>query len=61
MRRYNNQMDIFRDDPSAIAKANRLAAETAIVNPYSTTSERQERHAFYIAEAEKFERIAGMN
>lgn len=57
-----NQLDIFDDDPARLADrraaANRIAAETALINPYESRAQQQERHRHYIAEAERYERIA---
>ncbi len=55
-----NQLDIFDHDPARLAKANRIAAECALHDPYFPPSQRQDRHDYYIAEAERFERLAAM-
>lgn len=55
-----NQLDIFDHDPARLAKANRVAAEWALNDPYFSTSLRQERHDYYVAEAERLERLAAM-
>lgn len=55
-----NQLDIFDHDPARLAKANRIAAECALNDPYFSTVLRQERHDYYIAEAVRLERLAAM-
>lgn len=59
MRSSDNQLDIFRDDPTirAAREANacRLAAATALVDPYWSRVEQQERHAHYLREATRIE------
>lgn len=55
--RHDQQMDIFRDDPSRKAAAYRAQAETEQHNPYFTEAERVARVAYYLAEAERLEAI----
>jgi len=62
MRSDNNQLDIFVHDPRLqqpalrkLAKAYRAAAETALRDVQFTATERQERHAYYLAEAKRLE------
>lgn len=50
-----NQLDIFKDDPVRMAKANREAADYALHDRQFTESERQERAAYYTREAERWE------
>jgi hypothetical protein len=51
------QLDVFRDDPKRIAQAWRVAAETALHDVQFTDAERQKRHAYYLAEAERLDRV----
>lgn len=44
-------------DAERQAKADRIAAEYALVDPFRSPKERQERHEYYLREAEKHERI----
>lgn len=55
-----NQLDIFKDDPVRMAKANREAADHALHDRQFTESERQERAAYYIREAERWEFSAAL-
>ncbi|MCU1215908.1 hypothetical protein JAK24_05955 [Stenotrophomonas maltophilia] len=55
-----NQLDIFDHDPARLAKANRVAAENALTDPFFSQKVRQDRHDYYIAEAERLERLAAM-
>lgn len=55
-----NQLDIFDHDPARLAKANRVAAENALTDPFFSAKVRQDRHDYYIAEAERLERLAAM-
>lgn len=48
-----NQLDIFDHDPARLAKANRAAAEHALTDPFFSQKVRQDRHDYYIAEAER--------
>jgi hypothetical protein len=50
-----NQLDIFKDDPVRMAKANREAAEHALHDQQFTERERQERSSYYANEAERWE------
>ena len=50
-----NQLDILKDDPVRMAKANRDAADHALHDKQFTESERQERAAYYTREAERWE------
>lgn len=49
------QLDVFRDSPQAQAAAYREAAMTARVDPYWTEEQREARHSYYMAEAERLE------
>ncbi len=55
-----NQLDIFKDDPVRMAKANRAAADQALRDMQFTESERQERAAYYTREAERWEFSAAL-
>ncbi|MBA0342102.1 hypothetical protein D7U87_15540 [Stenotrophomonas maltophilia] len=55
-----NQLDIFKDDPVRMAKANREAADHALHDKQFTESERQERSAYYTREAERWESSAAL-
>lgn len=48
-----NQLDIFDHDPARMAAANRAAAERALHDVQFTASVRQERHDYYVGEAER--------
>ncbi|WP_145974368.1 hypothetical protein [Stenotrophomonas pictorum] len=65
MRSHNAQLDIFEDDPIRLAKRNaaacRVAAEVARVDPHWTAREQVARHQHYLAEAERYDRIASAN
>jgi hypothetical protein len=58
MRALRTQLDIFEHDPARLAKANRVAAETALIDVQFTASERQERHDYYLGEALRLEALA---
>lgn len=53
-----NQLDIFDHDPVRMAAVNRAAAEQALHDVQFTEAIRQERHAFYKAEAERWDDLA---
>ncbi|MCI1075392.1 hypothetical protein MOQ07_13195 [Stenotrophomonas maltophilia] len=53
-----NQLDIFDHDPARMAAANRAAAERALHDVQFTATVRQERHEFYLGEAERWEHLA---
>ncbi|MEN5207991.1 hypothetical protein ABE493_07695 [Stenotrophomonas terrae] len=59
MRSHKNQLDIFDHDPAVRARqkahASREAAVIALVDPHWTPTERRERNAHYLAEAERFD------
>ena len=50
------QMDLIRHSDAALAKANRVAAQSALTNPFFTPEQAQQRHDYYMAEAARFER-----
>ncbi len=52
-----NQLDIFDHDPAPMAAANRAAAERALTDVQFTTTVRQERHEYYVGEAERWEHL----
>ena len=51
----NAQLDVFRHSDAAKADAYRKAAETALVDPFWTEEQREARHRYYLAEAERLE------
>ncbi|OBU64352.1 hypothetical protein A9K58_17325 [Stenotrophomonas maltophilia] len=53
-----NQLDIFDHDPARTAAANRAAAERALHDVQFTATVRQERHDYYVGEAERWEHLA---
>lgn len=53
-----NQLDIFDHDPARMAAANRAAAERALHDVQFTAAVRQERHDYYVGEAERWEHLA---
>ncbi|PZT12436.1 hypothetical protein [Stenotrophomonas maltophilia] len=53
-----NQLDIFDHDPARMAAANRAAAERALHDVQFTATVRQERHAYYVGEAEHWDQLA---
>jgi hypothetical protein len=59
MRSHNRQLDIFDHDPRLqaprLAKAYRAAADEALKQFQFSTSVRQERHDYYLAEAKRLE------
>ena len=52
------QLDLYRDDPAAIARAHRLAAETARLNPFETPDAAERRARYYEQQAEQVEQGA---
>ena len=54
----SNQLDICDHDPARMAAANRAAAEHALHDVQFTATVRQERHEFYLGEAERWEHLA---
>lgn len=53
-----NQLDIFDHDPDCMAEANCAAAERALHDVQFTATVRQERHEYYLGEAERWEHLA---
>lgn len=53
-----NQLDIFDHDPARMAAVNRAAAEHALTDVQFTASVRQDRHDYYVSEAERWEHLA---
>lgn len=51
------QADMFGPDPAVLIRANRAAADAALYDPAFTLSEREARHAHYLAEAERYEKL----
>lgn len=58
MRALRTQLDIFEHDPARLAKANRVAAKTALIDVQFTAPKRQERHDYYLGEALRLEALA---
>lgn len=56
MRSDGNQIDFV--EQQRLAAAHRVAADAALHNPFFDERERQERAAYYRAEAEKLEGMA---
>lgn len=56
-----NQLDIFDHDPARMAAANRAAAERALHDVQFTATVRQERHEYYLGEAERWEHLAAQS
>lgn len=54
---YRRDPDLFTHSDRALAKANRIAAETVMIDPNFTYDERVARHALYTAEAERLEAL----
>lgn len=52
----SEQLDLMRHSDEALAKANRIAAEAALSNPFFTPEQARQRHDYYMAEAARFER-----
>jgi len=50
------QLDLYRHSPAALAASYRQAAETARRDPHFSPSEGERRAAWYLAEAERYER-----
>ncbi len=59
MRSDNNQLDIFEHDPRLqaprLAKAYRASADEALKQFQFSAAVRQERHDYYLAEAQRIE------
>ncbi|MNN00013.1 hypothetical protein D3C81_1125960 [compost metagenome] len=53
-----NQLDIFDHDPARMAAANRAAAQRAMHDLQFTETVRLERHAYYPAEADRWDNLA---
>jgi hypothetical protein len=58
MRSDHNQLDLMRHAPAALAQVHRVAAETALLNPYENQASREARAEYHRREAERFEREA---
>ena len=50
-----HQLDLMRHSDEALARANREAAEAALVNPYFTPDLARQRAEYYRSEAAKYE------
>jgi hypothetical protein len=50
------QLDAFRDQGPALARAYRAAAETAINNPFEAPDKARQRAEHYLAEAQRIEK-----
>ncbi len=59
MRSDRGQLDIFDHDPRRLAADNRAAADAARAAYNFPPSVREERVAYYLAEAERYEAICG--
>lgn len=55
MESHRSQLNLYRDDPFAIARAYREAAETELRNPYFQPEVRRMRHDYYLSEAQRIE------
>ncbi|MBN5049462.1 hypothetical protein JY456_03795 [Stenotrophomonas maltophilia] len=53
-----SQLDIFDHDTARMAAANRAAAARALHDVQLTATVRQERHEYYLGEAERWESLA---
>lgn len=49
------QLDVFHHSDAAMARAYRQAAETVKYDPYFPDAERENRAAYYLAEAARYE------
>lgn len=58
--KLSRQLDLVRNSDPEIARAYRVAADTARFDPFWSPEERAKRAAFYEAEAAKYEN-AGRN
>lgn len=54
--RSDQQLDLINHSPKRLAQAHRIAADTALHNPYWTPQEQRDRHAYEITQAERLER-----
>lgn len=52
------QLDLLRHSPAELARAYRIAADTALANPWLSALERKRRAEYYRGEAERIEREA---
>ena len=52
------QLDLYRHSATALARAHRIAAETARRNPYETPEQAERRAQHHEAEANRLERQA---
>ena len=55
MKSHDVQRDLIRENDSALAKAYREAAETALRNPFETPDAAQRRAETYLAIAQRYE------
>ena len=53
------QLDMFDHDPAKLARANRIAAQTALAQGDTEFFTAQQRHDNYTAEADRLEALAG--
>jgi hypothetical protein len=58
MRTEGRQPDLIRNSPPALAKAFRLAADTARCDPHFTPEAAEARARYYLSEAERLEQRA---
>lgn len=59
MKPLPGQLDLFDHDPAILARAYRIAAQTALSQGDNQFFTAQERHDRYIAEAKRLEALAG--
>lgn len=52
----SKQRDIVRSHPLELARAYRIDADKQLHNPYFTQAQREARHAYCLAQAERLER-----
>lgn len=55
MRSDNNQLDLLRSSDAELAKAYRIAAETAKIDPFWTPDEAMKRAAYYNELADQYD------
>lgn len=58
MKSDTTQRDLFRHSPQAMARAFRVAAESARTNPFETPEQGERRARYYEAQAQQLEHAA---
>lgn len=58
--RHDRQPDLIHNSDANLARASRIAADHALLNPYEPLDARERRRDQMLAEAEKYERLAAM-